>query len=522
MQKSLRTFLASRTVTRLRESIQVKGPLPGLASAVRLMELAEEKRSDNDNDIVKAVLADPSLMQKVLRLANSSMYATFGGYVDSISRALAILGTETVAHLAFSQTLLDNLKPGTRGDDAVATMESASLAGHMARQFTKGAKGKDVETAVICALMHSMGRLLLEFYLPHEGNQLNARLRETTMTESEVAIQLLGLSLEELGLEAAREWRMPVSILAGLRTVAPTESDEPVNAADRLAAISTLAHRCAETVGHASEKVAHARLVALTAGYATMLGTSPEALLGDLAEAKVQATAERAVASAHHEMAEPTVARVASVNLLESLETGIADIRARLGSITPGEALSVATESLFTGLGLSRSFVFIRKGAGYSARMGVGDGAKALLPTLQFEDAAGRDLLSGAMSLDQIVYVQDTKAPAPGSSMPAWWARSLSEARSVILVPILVNQKPLGFIYGEWTKAGSTLNLSATELEPIEKLRKAILAAVLKPATTTSASRPVAPLPAPVSPVRAHVGVLDTGRAQPPSPHAVR
>lgn len=521
MQNSLGTFLANRTVARLRASIQVKGPLPGLASAVRLMEIAEAKRGDNDTDIVKAVLADPSLMQKVLRLANSSMYATFGGYVDNVSRALAILGTETVAHLAFSQTLLDNLKPGTRGDDAVATMESASLAGHMARQFTKGAKGKDVETAVICALMHSMGKLLLEFYLPHEGNQLNARLREATMTENEIAVQLLGLSLEALGLEAAREWRMPATILDGLRSIAPSDSDEPVKGADRLAVISTLAHRCAKTVGNASEKLAHARLVALTASYSTMLGTSPEALLGDLAEARVHATAERTAAAAHHEIAEPSVAGVASVSLLESLETGIADIRARLGAITPGEALSVATESLFTGLGLSRSFVFIRKGLGYSARMGVGAGAKALLPTLQFEDAAGQDLLSGAMSLDQITYVQDTMATAPGNAMPAWWTRSLGGARSVILVPILVNQKPLGFIYGEWAKAGSALNLLPTELEPIEKLRKAILAAVLRPATPAPAARPVA-RPAPVLPVLAHAGVLEASRTQTPSPHAMR
>lgn len=65
MHNSLGTFLEHRTLVRLRDSIQVKGPLPGLVSAVRLMELADERQEGNDRAVVKAVLADPSLMQKL-------------------------------------------------------------------------------------------------------------------------------------------------------------------------------------------------------------------------------------------------------------------------------------------------------------------------------------------------------------------------------------------------------------------------------------------------------------------------
>lgn len=498
MQNSLRTFLAHRTVVRLRDSIQVKGPLPGLASAVRLIQLAEERRKGDDSDIVKAVLADPSLMQKVLRLANSSMYATFGGAVDNISRALAILGTETVAHLAFSQTLLDNFKPCASNVETVARMESASLAGHMARQFSKDSRGKDVETAVICALMHSMGRLLLEFYLPNDGVQLRTMMRESGMSEDEVATQLLGLNLESLGLETAKEWRMPQSILAGLRHVSAVGATEPVSGTDRLAAISTLAHQCAETLQQGATTTSQAKLLELTTGYSGMLGISPELLLSDVVEARAQASAERAVAVAQHSGAEPAASQSSS-QLLGQMDEGSAIMRDQTGTLTPGQALSIAAESLFKGLALSRSFIFIRKGNGYSARLGLGAGAKALVSSLQFEDTGGPDVVRTAMHLDQVMYVRDTSAPAPGSQLPDWWFKPLGAARSVIMIPILVNQKPLGFIYGEWQSAGASVALTPAEMEAVDRLRRTLLRAVVAPSVSTMASRAPAGRTTPIS-----------------------
>ena len=45
-------------------------------------------------EMATSVLSDFSLSQKVIRLANSAMYRSFGGEVTTVSRAILVLGVE--------------------------------------------------------------------------------------------------------------------------------------------------------------------------------------------------------------------------------------------------------------------------------------------------------------------------------------------------------------------------------------------------------------------------------------------
>src|SRR5207253_722414 len=50
-------------------------------------------------EMAAGVLSDFSLSQKVIRLANSAMYRSFGGEVTTVSRAILVLGVEAISHL---------------------------------------------------------------------------------------------------------------------------------------------------------------------------------------------------------------------------------------------------------------------------------------------------------------------------------------------------------------------------------------------------------------------------------------
>ncbi|HCE09640.1 MAG TPA: GAF domain-containing protein, partial [Oxalobacteraceae bacterium] len=67
--------------------------------------------------------------------ANSAMYSMFGQEINTVSKAVILLGTESIGHLALGLKLIDGLSAASTGSiNARSEMEKAVLAGHIARQ----------------------------------------------------------------------------------------------------------------------------------------------------------------------------------------------------------------------------------------------------------------------------------------------------------------------------------------------------------------------------------------------------
>src|SRR5205085_915576 len=71
-------------------------------------------------------------------------------------------------HLPLGLKLVDSLVTVSSTSVGVRIeMEKAVLAGHIARQVTGQASTRDAEEAVVCSLLHGLGRMVVAFYLPH-------------------------------------------------------------------------------------------------------------------------------------------------------------------------------------------------------------------------------------------------------------------------------------------------------------------------------------------------------------------
>jgi HD-like signal output (HDOD) protein len=415
-------------------------------------------------------------LQKVLRLANSAMYAAFGGYVDTVSRALAILGTETVAHLAFSQKLVNNLRPVGSSSTSAATMEAAILAGHIGRQFAKDLTAREIETVVICSLMQSMGRLLLEFYLPDDYRRIDQEIALSGEAENEAAMRMLGMPVDSLGLEVAREWRMPETILEGLRQVEPDAEGAPLTRCERMAAISTLAHQCAVTLARNVGTVAAARLMALSSSYSTALGISTESLLHDLDEAVSHAHVERVQAGGSPLSTAPKFLAKALIRPDDFLTKGIAGLCLRREVLTPGQAVWTTAEYLFKCLKLNRALVAVRTRTGYDIRAGMGPEVPGILQSLRFEDEDAGSLVRQALVHNNVSYVEHTPTFDPNAHLPKGWTERLPGGGTVLLVPITVRGRTVGFIYCDWSTDDPSSVLLPSDLRALESLHNALIA----------------------------------------------
>jgi HD-like signal output (HDOD) protein len=475
---------ADATLALLWERIRRRGDMPGFTKAISAILASMRGEDERDFSMTQTVLSDPVLTQKVLRLANSGMYSAFGQRINTVSKAVLVLGTEAIGHLALGLKLIEELGKSTPDSlQAHIEMEKAVLAGMVAQQVAAQAASRDPEEAVVCSILHSLGRMMVTFYLPEHWVLLQQQAgAQGRIPEDAAAREHLGLSLEQIGRATAEHWGLPRNLIAGMRRVEPGERTEGFGHDDWLAALGTMSSQCAESLWHGDEAGA-LEVQRLAADFSAMLGVDAEHIVGAVEKAKVEAAADLSIAP----LANPPEKRArnaAATRMRESgnkiLTSGVADMCDAVGSATPGQMMSMAIETAYHGLSFTRAFGFLRsrREGGYSAKIGLGDGAKALLPKLRFDDSYEPNVFFAALGSDRVIFIENARDPKFASKLPGWWKGTLGEGHCFVIIPLCTHGEPVGFIYGDWDDRFPSVYLSQTEFSLLNELRALVVTAV--------------------------------------------
>jgi HD-like signal output (HDOD) protein len=471
---------ADATLALLWERIRRRGDMPGFTRAINAILASMRGEDDRDFSMTQTVLSDPVLTQKVLRLANSGMYSAFGQRVNTVSKAVLVLGTEAIGHLALGLKLIEELSKSTPDSlQAHIEMEKAVLAGMVAQQVAAIADVRDPEEAVVCSLLHSLGRMMVTFYLPERWTVLQQAADKGG--EDAAAVDQLGLTLEQVGRATAEHWGLPRNLIAGMRRVEPGERGDAFGHDDWLAALGTMSSQCADSLWHGNEDAAE-QVAQLASSFAPMLGIAPDDLAGAIEQAKVDAAADLSLAP----LANPPEkrARAAAATRMRDagnkvLKSGVAEMR-EATEATPGQMMSMALETAYHGLSFTRAFGFLRsrREGKYSAKIGLGDGAKALAPKLVFDDAYEPNVFFAALGSDRVIFIENARDPKFASKLPGWWKGTLGSARCFVIIPLCTHGEPVGFIYGDWDDRFPTVYLNQTEFSLLNDLRALVVKSV--------------------------------------------
>jgi HD-like signal output (HDOD) protein len=471
---------ADATLALLWERIRRRGDMPGFTRAINAILASMRGEDDRDFSMTQTVLSDPVLTQKVLRLANSGMYSAFGQRVNTVSKAVLVLGTEAIGHLALGLKLIEELSKSTPDSlQAHIEMEKAVLAGMVAQQVAAIADVRDPEEAVVCSILHSLGRMMVTFYLPERWTVLQQQVSKDG--DDAAALEQLGLTLEQVGRATAEHWGLPRNLIAGMRRVQPGERDDAFGHDDWLAALGTMSSQCAESLWHGDEDAAE-QVAQLASSFAPMLGIAADNLVGAIEQAKVDAAADLSIAP----LANPPEkrARAAAATRMRDagnkiLKSGVAEMR-EAAEATPGQMMSMAIETAYHGLSFTRAFGFLRsrREGKYSARIGLGDGAKALQPKLVFDDAYEPNVFFAALGSDRVIFIENARDPKFASKLPGWWKGTLGSARCFVIIPLCTHGEPVGFIYGDWDDRFPTVYLNQTEFSLLNDMRALVVKSV--------------------------------------------
>jgi len=365
-----------------------RGDFPMLSQSLRTTVAAMANDEYDIGALVQVVLSDFALTQKVLRLANSAMYMAFGGNITTVTRALMVLGMDAVGHLVVGLKIVDHFHhTAPRRIDAKLELNRTMLSGSVARRLTEHGDMRAGEEAVVCTLMRQVGKLLVVFYLEAEWDQIRLAC-ERGANENDACAEVLGVTFDELGHEAAVRWRLPMTIRDGMAPYDPHDN-EP-RQTQWLRAITSYSADVAQVLMalDLTDEQRETRIAELAGHYGRALGTDADVLV-QMSLALAKEEAEGGVMSEIVELRADADAIAREALAPEArIAAGVADLRALPPDSPIGTALTLANETVLAGLGFARTVVFVRVGTNvFEAQRGFGPGVEEATPTLRFNAA---------------------------------------------------------------------------------------------------------------------------------------
>ena len=164
------------------------------------------------------ILKDANLSAKVLKLANSPLHNRSRSRIGNLSRAVVVLGFETVRSAVLTLKLIDSFQQQNPEVDITGLLVSAYLSATFVRGIASRCEMRDIEQAYICGLLHNLGEVAVACTLPQEYRQILNLQRQQQLPRHKAEIRQLGTTLHDLGQAIANDWEFPQSVVQTLGT----------------------------------------------------------------------------------------------------------------------------------------------------------------------------------------------------------------------------------------------------------------------------------------------------------------
>ncbi|HEY7774558.1 MAG TPA: HDOD domain-containing protein [Marinagarivorans sp.] len=169
------------------------------------------KLSDSDdsdlNHLAELILRDPNLTSHVLRIANSVQYSGSGSRVNTVSRAIVIIGLKGMRAICISLMLIDSLMKQGSKERMLELVAQGFHAATQARALVSQQGQDAAEEVFIAALLYNLGEMA--YWASTEvssNNDALITLERKARGEAEQAV--LGTTFNKITRGLARQWKL--------------------------------------------------------------------------------------------------------------------------------------------------------------------------------------------------------------------------------------------------------------------------------------------------------------------------
>ncbi|MCE7895647.1 MAG: GGDEF domain-containing protein [Gammaproteobacteria bacterium] len=185
------------------------------AVAMQVIALAQDPEIDLAR-VADTVSADPAIAAKVMRIANSAMYAR-RRQSNNLRQALIVLGLNATLTLALSFTLVSTLRrDSSKGFDFNAYWKRAILAATWGKLLASEFGRRDAEEVFLAALLQDIGMLALDKLAPDTYAGISPfQLEHGRVSQHEQSC--LETDHRSVGTWLLKSWNLPASLLRGVQ-----------------------------------------------------------------------------------------------------------------------------------------------------------------------------------------------------------------------------------------------------------------------------------------------------------------
>lgn len=510
---------AHSTLDFLLRRMRSKSDFPALSGIISEINKIVSSESESASKLAQTILQDFALTNKLLKLVNTVSYGQFGGNINTISKAVVILGFETVRNIAMSLILLEFLQNKSQALEMKDEVIGSFFAGIIAARLSPGSKAGDAEESMICAMFHNLGRMLAKFYFFEESQEVERLMQDQGLNEERAAIKVLGLSYNDLGVGVAKSWNFPGRLLAGMQKLSGDKIKKPGNDTDQLCVTVNMANELCIISAVTDPKDKDNALRKLSTRYASAAHVSESAFSKAL-ENSLQELSQRSVVLGINTKQSPMLKKVRQwsghvepepkaelpatdeMSGVRELETAVPSESDANGEVPPppdaeailsagiqdvtntlvedfqlNDVLRMVLETIYRSLGFKHALMMIRdnKQNKMAARFGFGENVNGLIPRFHFSLVFEPDVFHLAVEKGLDIVIEDVRAENIASKIPQWYHSTVS-SQCFLLLPVVVNKKTIGLIYADM-QAANSFKMTKQQLTLLKTLRnQAILA----------------------------------------------
>lgn len=486
----------------LLEELSAAQDFPAFSHVVAQVNRITAAEDSHAEQLTDAILKDVALTNKLLRLVNTARFGFFGHQpIGTISRAVIILGYDTVRDVALSLMLFEHLQNHAQVQELKAETIDSFYCGILGRLLARKLGYRDTEEVFICALFRNLGKLMARLHFFEATNRVDALMREQGLSEDTAARRVLGMSYDEIGQAVGRHWKLPAGVLEGMSPL----PDGPVKpSADRHQVLANLSLQLYEAVKSSPREDIGRAVTEIARRYEKCVNLPGPLLVEAIYQASEVAEKEVALlqtdarqspvlrqlldrrpAAASVAAAEPGVEPTGSPPQADDPNAVLIDGLQELTNLLlehahPKVMLQVGAELLFRTGSFDNVIICTVDPGNQFLAASIGHGADwARLRTgFRVPLAFNPDVFHAAISKAADILISDTGADNIRSRIPDWYVR-LAGARSFLLLPITVGNRCAALIYAD--RREPPLQLPPQTLGLVKSLRNQITIAMRTP-----------------------------------------
>jgi len=169
--------------------------------------------SSSASDIGKFISQDPGLTARLLKIANSPLYG-FPSRIDTVSRAITIIGTRGLRDLILATSVINNFAGMPSDHIDMQKFWSHSLyCGVIARLIAVKCNALHTEPFFVSGLLHDIGQLIILNKLPEMSRETQMRANDGAISLHQIEHEVIGFDHAKVGAELLRDWRLPETIV---------------------------------------------------------------------------------------------------------------------------------------------------------------------------------------------------------------------------------------------------------------------------------------------------------------------